>query len=115
VLCEDLSTDIKIHDKIFGQSILGGDEFIEWVTEEFLIKAITREKGIHRQIAMELLYRVGGLKGEEIGEIMGVGYTSVSQERRRLLARLSKDRELDMLFREDMLNFDEVQRCFLSF
>ena len=104
---------IKIHDKILGQSILGGDEFVEWVTEEFLkgekdrerpslkkihtykakdailktleketgksIKAIAKEKGIYRQIAMELLYRLGGLKGEEIGEIMGVGYTSVSR------------------------------------
>jgi hypothetical protein len=131
-LYEDLAVGMKIHDKILGQSILGGDEFIEWVTEEFLkgeidreqpslrkihtyrakdailraieqetgksIKAITKEKGIYRQIAMELLYRIGGLKGEEIGEIMGVGYTSVSQERRRLLARLSKDQKLDMLF-----------------
>lgn len=129
---EDLSAGIEIHDKILGQSILGGDEFIEWVTEEFLkgekdreqpslkkihtykakdailkaieqeagksIKAITKEKGIYRQIAMELLYRVGGLKGEEIGKIMGVGYTSVSQERRRLRERLSKDRKLEALF-----------------
>ena len=35
-LYEDLSAGMEIHEKIFGQSILGGDEFIEWVTEEFL-------------------------------------------------------------------------------
>jgi hypothetical protein len=46
---------------------------------------------------MELLYRVGGLKGEEIGRVMGLGYTSVSQERRRLQARLLEDRRLEAL------------------
>lgn len=63
------------------------------------IEAIALEKGVHRQIAMELLYRLGGLKGEEIGELMGVGYTSVSQERKRLLEQLSKDKKLEALFR----------------
>ena len=135
-LYEDLVAGMKIHDKILGQSILGGDEFVEWVTDEFIkgekdreqpslkkihtykakdailktleketgksIKAIAKEKGIYRQIAMELLYRLGGLKGEEIGEIMGVGYTSVSQERRRLLGRLSKDQKLETLFNRIM-------------
>lgn len=140
-LYEDLSAGMEIHDKILGQSILGGDEFIEWVTDEFLkgekdrerpslrkihtykakdvilkaieqetgksIKAIAKEKGIYRQIAMELLYRVGGLKGEEIGKIMGVGYTSVSQERRRLSERLSKDRRLEALFNSIMHKCNE--------
>jgi putative transposase len=57
-------------------------------------EAISQEKGLFRQVAMELLYRVGGLKREEIGRVMGVGYTSVSQERRRLRARLLEDRGL---------------------
>ncbi len=43
---------------------------------------------------MEMLYRFGGIKGEEIARIFGVGYTSVSQERRRLRDRLLKDRKL---------------------
>ncbi len=71
------------------------------------IKTITKEKGIHRQIAMELLYRLGGLKGEEIGKIMGVGYTSVSQERRQLQERLSKDRKLETLFNRIMHKCNE--------
>ncbi|MCC6326168.1 MAG: hypothetical protein IT420_11085 [Candidatus Brocadia sp.] len=33
---------------------------------------IKKERGIIRQIAMDLFYRVGGLSGTEIGEIMGV-------------------------------------------
>jgi hypothetical protein len=52
------------------------------------------KKGLYRQIAMDLLYRLGGLKGKEIGKIFGVGYTSVSQERRRLAKKMQKDRKL---------------------
>lgn len=130
-LLADLAAGMKIHDKILGQSILGGDGFIEWVNDRFLkgekdhempslkkintyqakdailtvveqetgksIQAISGEKGALRQIVMELLYRLGGLKGEEIGKILGVGYTSVSQERRRLRVRLPKDRKLSVL------------------
>ena len=29
------------------------------------------EKGKYRQIAMDMLYRVGGMKGEEIGRLFG--------------------------------------------
>jgi putative transposase len=63
------------------------------------IDVIMREKGPYRQVVMELLYRVGGLKGREIGKMLGVGYTSVSQERRRLQERLSKDRKLEALIK----------------
>lgn len=61
------------------------------------VEEIIKEKGVYRQVLMELLYRVGGLKGQEIGKIMGVGYTSVSQERRRLRQRLAGDRKLAAL------------------
>ena len=33
---------------------------------------------------MDLLYRVGGLSGTEIGELMGVDYSTVSLGRKRL-------------------------------
>ncbi|MCJ7663574.1 MAG: hypothetical protein MUO24_04970 [Desulfobacterales bacterium] len=61
------------------------------------IEEIRREKGVYRQIVMELLYRIGGLRGRQIGEIFGVGYTSVSQECRRLRQRLLRDRKLAAL------------------
>lgn len=132
-LYEDMAAGRMIHNEILGQSIIGGDAFIEWVTERFLsgekdcerpsikkiqtyqakdailraveqetgknIESIVNEKGPHRQLAMELLYRLGGLKGEAIGSIMGVGYASVSQERRRLRERLAKDHKLEALFK----------------
>ena len=127
----DLDGGLEIKDKIFNQSILGGDEFIEWVKEKYLergkgreipaMRAIQRyrsheailmalegetgkgfdeikkEKGLYRQIAMDLLYRIGGLKGREIGRIMGVGYTAVSQERRRLREKAERDKKIQTL------------------
>jgi hypothetical protein len=71
---------------------------IEGVTGK-TIEQIREEKGAVRQMVMELLYRVGGLKGHEIGRLLGVGYTSVSQERRRLKERLKYDRNLQALFK----------------
>ena len=129
----DLTAGLAVKDKIVGQSILGGNEFIESIREGFLrgeidrerpslkeihkyrtknavlraieqetgkkIEVVSQEKGGLRQIAMELLYRVSGLKGSEIGRMMGIGYTSVSQERRRLRVRLLEDRSLEALLK----------------
>jgi REP element-mobilizing transposase RayT len=58
---------------------------------------IKREKGHLRQIAMDLLYRIGGLKGAEIGELIGVDYSTVSQGRKRLREKIEKDRKLKQL------------------
>jgi hypothetical protein len=38
-------------------------------------------------MAMELLYKYGGLKGGEIGQMMGLGYSTVSQGRMLLTLR----------------------------
>jgi putative transposase len=37
-----------------------------------------------RQMAMELLYKYSGMKGGEIGHMMGLDYSTVSQGRKRL-------------------------------
>jgi REP element-mobilizing transposase RayT/DNA-binding transcriptional ArsR family regulator len=58
---------------------------------------ILKGKGALRQMAMELLYKYGGLKGGEIGEMMGLDYSTVSQGRKRLRERLKKDKELQGL------------------
>ena len=63
------------------------------------IEEIRRDKGINRQIAMELLYRLGGLNGVAVGEIIGIGYTAVSQERRRLREKMKKNRKIEELVR----------------
>jgi len=127
----DISEKLEIKDKIIGQSILGGEEFIGWVKDKFLkrkkdrecpslreiqryrakeeiieavekesgknIEEITTERGSIRQIVMDLLYRIGGLTGVEIGKILGVDYSTVSQGRKRLREKLQKDKKLKEL------------------
>jgi putative transposase len=129
----DIAVGLEIKGNIIGQSLLGGEEFISWVSRTLLhgeqdrespsfrkirkylakgtilgvieevtgksIEEIRKERGVLRQMVMELLYRVGGLKGHEIGRLLGIGYTSVSQERRRLKERLRNDRNLQALFK----------------
>ena len=46
---------------------------------------------------MGLLYKYGGMKGGEIGQMMGLGYSMVSQGRKRLRESLKTDRKLQGL------------------
>jgi len=102
-LTADVAEGLDVKGDIFGQSILGGGDFIQWVKETFLeekelreqpsareikryrqkevilaqieketgkdLNALKSEKGDLRRMAMELLYRSGGLKGPEIGAL----------------------------------------------
>ncbi len=43
---------------------------------------------------MELLYRHGGMNNREIGEMLGVDYSTVSVGRKRLGDRMEQDRKL---------------------
>jgi DNA-binding MarR family transcriptional regulator len=46
---------------------------------------------------MDLLYRSGGIKGSEIGKLLEVDYSTVSQGRKRLRDMLKKDRILKQI------------------
>jgi putative transposase len=117
-LMADVGEGLSIQEDVFGQSVLGGGDFIQWVKETFLeesetreqpsageikryqqkeqilalieretgkdLDALRKEKGDLRRLAMDLLYRCGGLRGPEIGMLLGVDYSAVSQERKRL-------------------------------
>ncbi len=49
---------------------------------------------------MDLLYRLGGLKGQEIGNMFDIDYSTVSVSRKRLRNKLQKDHDLKrLLFR----------------
>ena len=61
------------------------------------IEAIKKKRGTLRQIVMDLLYRLGGLKGREIGEMFGVDYSTVSIGRKRLRQKIQKDGEIKKL------------------
>ncbi len=51
-------------------------------------------KCIARSMAMELLYRHGGMNGREIVDLMGVDYSAVSVARKRLRASLASDKNV---------------------
>lgn len=49
---------------------------------------------------MDLLYRLGGLKGRDIRKIFDVDYSTVSVSRKRLRHKIQKDNDLKkLLFR----------------
>jgi len=54
-------------------------------------------KGVARGVLMEMLYRYGGMKQREIGELMGIDYSAVSVIRKRLLGLQGKDQGLTAL------------------
>jgi hypothetical protein len=47
-----------------------------------------------KYLAMDLLGRIGGLKGLDIGRIMGVDYSTVSVGRKRHRERMKRDKKL---------------------
>ena len=127
----EITDDTSITESIIGQGILGGEEFLAWVKENYIegtrdrerptvgevhrnrtkaeiihavqqetgkdIEAVRTGKGDLRRIVMELLYRVGGLKGPEIGQLFGIDYGTVSQERKRLREKINKNKKIRVL------------------
>jgi len=63
------------------------------------LATIKREKGNLRRLVMDLLFRYGGLRGAEIGGLFDVGYSAVSQERKRLRESEKEDSEMEVLKR----------------
>jgi putative transposase len=121
-------------EEVVHQSILGTQEFIDWVRQKLprkgqrevpsltklqqhisaeriigevakagnvqaddLLDRKTKLKDL-RQIAMELSYRYSNCKQKEIGAIFGVDYSTVSQSRARLKAKLKSSRKLKKQF-----------------
>jgi putative transposase len=59
-----------------------------------------REEKFPETIAMDLLYRLGGLKGREIGNMFDVDYSTVSVSRKRLRGKIQEENDLKrLLFR----------------
>ncbi len=46
---------------------------------------------------MDLLYRVCGLNGREIGEIFKIGYSAVNQKRKRLSMKINKEKKFNKI------------------
>jgi putative transposase len=123
-------------ENVVHQSILGTDEFVEWVKGEVslepdrevpaikrlrrsvaaqeLLGVIASWYGIEpkevlerkrrvagiRQVAMELCYRYCPTTQRDIGDLFGVDYSTVSQNRKRLKLRMGSDKKLKAQFEE---------------
>jgi REP element-mobilizing transposase RayT len=88
-----------------------GRRAISQVKPERVLRAVTKRfrttreeilrkkyRGPARSIAMELLYRHAGMNQREIGELMGVDYSSVSVARKRFRDMLAADDSLKKQF-----------------
>ena len=71
---------------------------------------IKNHKGVNRQILMEMLYCYAGLKGREIGGLIGLDYSTVSVGRKRLRAKMLNNNSLQNLVRriEDSLSIIKI-------
>jgi len=72
-------------------------------------KQILHDKGEIRQLAMDLLYRFGGMKNSEIGELMGIDYSTVSQGRKRLAEKRGKNKNLAALQEKIERNLSRIK------
>ena len=68
-------------------------------------------------MAMELSYRYSNEKQVEIGAVFGVDYSTVSQSRARLKAKLKSSRKLNKQFmqiKQQIVNFKDLTPFFLT-
>ncbi|WP_295103688.1 hypothetical protein [uncultured Candidatus Kuenenia sp.] len=60
---------------------------------------------------MDLLYRVGGLSGVEIREMMGVDYSTVYQGRKRLREKLKDGKHISKILERVEANLSTIKIC----
>ena len=78
------------------KKIIGIIAGVAKVSEEELLTT----PGVMRQVAMAMLYQHGGLTNPQIGKLMGIDYSTVSQGRKRLRSRVKTDMDLSVLLEE---------------
>jgi len=76
---------------------LSMDAVLAIVEQETGISQALLATGTTRQIVMTALYNFAGLNNREIGDIMGIDYSTVSQARKRLRDRADKDSNISRL------------------
>ena len=76
---------------------LSMDAVLAVVENETGISRVLHSTGTTRQVVMAALYNFAGLNNREIGDIMGVDYSTVSQGRKRLRERAEKDKNIRLL------------------
>ena len=70
---------------------------LEIVEKETGTRQVLQSTGTTRQIVMTALYRYAGLNNREIGDILHVDYSTISQGRKRLREKAEKDKKINVL------------------
>jgi hypothetical protein len=112
----EISSLKKLHRHISVEHIIGQVAKAGNAAGEDLRDRKTAHK-VLRQMAMELSYRYSNSKQKEIGAIFGVDYSTVSQSRARLKAKIKSSRKLKKQFhriREQILKLSNSKICPLS-
>ena len=73
------------------------ERFLTIIEEETGLSNLLQATGTTRQIVMTILYNYGGLNNREIGDLLGLDYSTVSQGRKRLREKAEKIKELKAL------------------
>ena len=81
----------KIHQYLSMEAVLGV------VEKETGAHQVLQSSGTTRQIVMTALYTYAGLNNREIGDILRVDYSTISQGRKRLREKAEKDKKITLL------------------
>lgn len=93
----DLAKDRERPDVGKIHQYLSMDMVLEVVEKETGAYQVLQSTGTIRQVVMTALYTYAGLNNREIGAILNIDYTTVSQGRKRLREKAEKDKEISLL------------------
>jgi len=71
-VCDDLSKEIDIRERIVGGSVLGSDEFISWVKEKLLGKEMREVPSVKKVLSYRAKDEIVSAISEETGKKFGV-------------------------------------------
>lgn len=75
-------------------SYLSKDTVLSFLESEAGMTSPLTEIGYNKQIVMTMLYKYVGLNNREIGTLLGIDYSTVSQGRKRLRERIARDKKV---------------------
>jgi putative transposase len=78
---------------------LSQEEVLGVVAEETGINDLLHSTGTSRQIVMTALYNYAGLNNREVGNLLSVDYSTVSQGRKRLSKKAEKDNKIQVVLK----------------
>lgn len=85
------------------------EEVLVIVEKETSTRDIIHSTGTTRQIVMTALYKYAGLNNREIGSLLGLDYSTVSQGRKRLHSKAGKDRQIQVVLDNIKNNLSRIK------